>query len=71
MESKRSYWSVRDRFKLDERNRRHPVDMGTNRMIVITYGLGGYCQNCDETHDHPLHNIIEKIEIPDEGINNV
>lgn len=33
--------------------------------INETYGLGGYCDECDETHDHPLHNIIERIEIPD------
>jgi hypothetical protein len=32
---------------------------------IITYGIGGYCENCDETHDHPLHNIVEEIEIPD------
>ena len=30
----------------------------------ITFGFGGYCENCDETHDHPLHNIVEIIEIP-------
>jgi hypothetical protein len=34
-------------------------------MRIITYGLGGWCENCDETHNHPLHNIIEDIEIPD------
>ena len=32
-------------------------------MRTITYGLGGCCENCDETHDHPLHNIVEIIEI--------
>ena len=31
----------------------------------ITYGLGGYCAECDETHDHPLNNIVEIIELPD------
>jgi len=34
-------------------------------MRKITYGLGGHCENCDETHDHPLHNIVEDVEIPD------
>lgn len=33
---------------------------------IITYGIGGHCQECDTTHDHPLNNIIEVIEIPDE-----
>jgi len=23
------------------------------------YGLGGYCAECDDSHDHPLNNIIE------------
>jgi len=32
----------------------------------ITFGLGGYCENCDETHDHPLHNIVEIVELPDD-----
>lgn len=35
-------------------------------MRIITFGLGGYCENCDETHDHPLHNLISDVEIPDE-----
>jgi hypothetical protein len=33
--------------------------------LHITYGLGGYCENCDNTHDHPLHNIIEQTEVAD------
>ena len=33
-----------------------------------TYGLGGYCADCDETHNHPLHNLIEVIEVPDEMV---
>ena len=37
-----------------------------NRMV--TFGLGGYCENCDETHDHPLNNIIEVIENDDEDM---
>lgn len=31
-------------------------------IIQVTYGLGGYCENCDPTHPHPLNNIIEIIE---------
>jgi hypothetical protein len=34
-----------------------------NREVI--FGLGGFCENCDETHDHPLHNIVEVIETPD------
>jgi hypothetical protein len=33
---------------------------------IVTFGLGGWCENCDATHDHPLHNIVEIIETPDE-----
>jgi len=33
---------------------------------VITYGEGGYCEPCDETHDHPLNNIVEIVEIVEE-----
>lgn len=29
----------------------------------ITYGIGGYCENCDESHEHPLHNIIHIDEV--------
>lgn len=29
----------------------------------ITYGFGGFCADCDETHDHPLHNIIEEVVV--------
>ena len=35
-------------------------------MRIITFGLGGYCENCDETHDHPLHNLVEVVEVEDE-----
>ncbi len=35
-------------------------------MKTVTFGFGGYCANCDDTHDHPLHNIVETIEIPDD-----
>jgi hypothetical protein len=36
--------------------------------LVIIYGLGGYCTDCTPDHDHPLHNIVEEIETPDEVI---
>jgi len=36
--------------------------MSTNTI----YGLGGWCENCDETHDHPLNNIIAVEEIPED-----
>lgn len=29
---------------------------------IVTFGLGGYCENCDETHSHPMNNIVEIIE---------
>ena len=35
-------------------------------MQKIVFGLGGFCENCDETHDHPLNNIVEITETPDE-----
>jgi hypothetical protein len=34
--------------------------------VNIIYGLDGYCENCDDTHDHPLHNIISQEEAPDQ-----
>ena len=34
----------------------------------VTFGLGGYCADCDETHDHPLHNIISDVEIADQEL---
>jgi len=33
--------------------------------INITYGLGGYCEDCDPSHNHPLHNIISMHEEED------
>ena len=36
--------------------------------IIVSYGLGGYCENCDESHDHPLNNLISIEEIPDEEL---
>ena len=34
---------------------------------TVTFGIGGYCADCDESHDHPLHNIVEVIEQPEEA----
>ena len=34
--------------------------------FMVTYGLGGYCENCDPSHDHPLNNIVSIVDIPDE-----
>jgi hypothetical protein len=28
-------------------------------IIEIVYGLGGHCEKCDASHDHPLNNVIE------------
>jgi hypothetical protein len=36
--------------------------MGT----YVTYGLGGYCAECDPSHDHPLHNIVAQGEYESE-----
>ena len=33
--------------------------------INITYGLGGFCENCSADHDHPLNNIIEETTTDD------
>jgi hypothetical protein len=33
--------------------------------IHTSYGDGGFCENCDETHPHPLHNIISEVEVAD------
>lgn len=37
-------------------------------MRKIVYGVGGYCENCDASHDHPIHNVIEDIEIIEESL---
>jgi hypothetical protein len=37
-------------------------------MINITYGIGGWCENCDETHDHPLNNIIAYEEVEEHHV---
>jgi hypothetical protein len=35
--------------------------------INTIYGLGGFCADCSADHDHPLNNIIEETEVPDEA----
>ena len=35
---------------------------------MVIYGLGGYCAECDSSHDHPLNNIISVEELSDTGI---
>jgi len=35
---------------------------------IITFGIGGYCEKCDQSHDHPMHNIISIEEIPNEQV---
>ena len=35
-------------------------------MRIVTFGIGGYCADCDETHDHPLNNIVEITETTNE-----
>lgn len=32
-------------------------------IFSVLYGLGGLCEPCDETHDHPLNNLIEIVEL--------
>lgn len=32
---------------------------------VIVYGIGGFCEDCDNTHNHPLNNIVEQYEVED------
>lgn len=39
-------------------------------MKQVTFGLGGYCEKCTAKHDHPLHNLISEIEIPDDEESN-
>jgi len=33
--------------------------------LQITYGEGGFCETCDDTHPHPLNNIIDQEEVAD------
>lgn len=35
-------------------------------IINQLFGIGGYCEDCSPTHDHPLHNIIEETVIEEE-----
>lgn len=32
---------------------------------IVVYGLGGWCENCDDSHDHPLNNIVEDYYVED------
>ena len=32
-------------------------------MLIRVYGLGVYCDPCDASHDHPLHNLVEQLEV--------
>jgi hypothetical protein len=32
----------------------------------VVYGLGGTCEPCDPSHDHPLNNIVLIIEYTEE-----
>jgi hypothetical protein len=32
---------------------------------VIIYGIGGFCENCQNNHDHPQNNIVEQYELPE------
>lgn len=34
---------------------------------LVTYGLGGYCEDCLPEHDHPLNNLISDMEVSDES----
>jgi hypothetical protein len=38
--------------------------------LNTVYGIGGYCVECDPSHDHPLHNIIEQVEEADIDLEN-
>ena len=31
----------------------------------VTFGLGGWCEHCDPSHDHPSNNILSIEEVPD------
>lgn len=35
-------------------------------MTNTIYGLGGFCSNCEQSHDHPFQNIIEQVEVSDQ-----
>lgn len=34
-------------------------------MFIQTYGVGGFCENCDPAHDHPFGNVVATVEVPD------
>ena len=31
----------------------------------VVFGIGGWCEHCDPSHNHPPHNIVEIIELPE------
>jgi hypothetical protein len=33
--------------------------------IETVYGIGGFCENCEKSHNHPLNNIVKIIEHPE------
>jgi hypothetical protein len=33
---------------------------------IVTYGIGGYCEDCSAEHDHPLHNIVEEVFVEEQ-----
>jgi hypothetical protein len=32
---------------------------------IVTFGEGGYCADCSESHNHPLHNIVSEVYVED------
>jgi hypothetical protein len=34
--------------------------------LNIVYGFGGFCKDCDSSHNHPLNNIVSSVEVEDE-----
>jgi hypothetical protein len=38
---------------------------------LIVYGLGGYCAECNDSHNHPLNNIVQIVELPDDSSESV
>jgi hypothetical protein len=36
--------------------------------MIVTFGTGGYCKDCDSSHDHPLNNIVAITEEPEEDL---
>jgi hypothetical protein len=34
---------------------------------VTTFGIGGWCKDCDASHDHPMFNIVEIYYVEDDA----